>query len=102
MGCLFSLLELLIDLLLDGWVYLMELIIPARFISRTLRIVLRILVWVFSTLLLIVMVCGVFAVISDDVSTKQIGKYMIFIPLAISAVQIVLGSLVRIVSKNKK
>jgi len=102
MGCLFFPLELLVDAIIEGWFFLMEWIIPERYLSRTFRTVLRILVWVFSALLLFVMLLGVFALISNDIYVKQIGKYMFFIPLGISAVQIIFGIIVRIVSKRKK
>jgi hypothetical protein len=46
------------------------------------------------------MVIGIFALISDDPFTKQIGRYMVFIPLVISAVQIPLGIIVRLVTKK--
>lgn len=102
MGCLLFPLELLVDGIIEGWLFLMEWIIPERYISRTFRIILKIFVWIFSALLLFVMLLGVFAIISDDVYTKQIGRYMIFIPLGISAVQILIGIIVRIISKKKK
>ncbi len=102
MGCLFFPLDLLVDSIIEGWIYLMEWIVPERYISRTLRIVLKVLVLIFSYLLLFVMFLGVFALISDDAYTKQIGRYMVFIPLGISIVQILLGIIVRIVSKKKK
>ena len=102
MGCLFFPLELLVNAITDGWFFLMEWIIPDRYLSNTFRTVLKKLVWVFSVFLLLVMLLGVFAIISDDTYTKQIGRYMLFIPLGISAVQISLGIIVRIVSKKKK
>ena len=102
MGCLFFPLELLVDDIIEGWFFLMEWIIPERYLSRTFRTVLRILVWVFSALLLFIMLLGFFALISDDIYVRQIGKYMLFIPLGISAVQIIFGIIVRIVSKRKK
>ncbi len=102
MGCLFFPLELLVNAIIDGWFFLMEWIIPDRYLSNTFRTVLKKLVWVFSVFLLLVMLLGVFAIISDDTYTKQIGRYMLFIPLGISAVQISLGIIVRIVSKKKK
>jgi len=102
MGCLLFPLELLVDFIIDGWFFLMEWIIPERYLSRTFRTVLRILVWVFSALLLFVMLLGVSAIVFGDIYVKQIGKYMLFIPLGISAVQISLGIIVRIVSKKKK
>ncbi len=101
MGCLLFPLELLVDGIIEGWLFLMEWIIPEKYISRTFRIVLKVFVWVFSALLLFVMFLGVFAIISDDVYTKQIGRYMVFIPLGISAVQILLGIIVRIISKKR-
>ncbi len=102
MGCLFFSLELLVDGIIEGWLYLMEWIIPERYISRTFKNILKILVSIFSILLLSVMILGVFAIISDDAYTKQIGRYMVFIPLGISAVQIFLGIIVRIISKKEK
>ena len=102
MGCLFFPLELLVEAIVEGWFFLMEWIILERYLSRTFRTVLRILVWVFSALLLFIMLLGVFALISDDIYVRQIGKYMLFIPLGISAVQIIFGIIVRIVSKRKK
>ena len=102
MGCLFLPFELLVDAIIDGWFFLMEWIIPERYLSRTFRIVLKICVCVFSGLLLFAMLLGVFAIISDDAYVKQIGRYMLFIPLGISAVQITLGIIVRLVSKKKK
>ena len=102
MGCLFFPLELLVDGIIEGWFYLMEWVIPERYITRTFRIVLKVIVWIFSALLFLIMGLGVFAIISPDPYTHLIGKYMIFIPLGISAVQIALGIIVRIISKKKK
>ena len=102
MGCLFFPLELLADGIIDGWFLLMEWIVPEKYLSRRLRIVLKVFVWIFSCLLFFIMVLGVFAIISPDPDTHLLGKYMVFIPLGISAVQILLGIIVRIISKKKK
>lgn len=102
MGCLFFPLELLGDAIIDGWFFLMEQIVPERYLSRTLRTVLRILVWVFSAFLLFLMLLGVFALISDDIYIKQIGRRMLFLSLGISAAQIFFGIIVRLVSRKKK
>ena len=102
MGCLFFPLELLVDGIIEGWFYLMEWIIPERYITRTIRIVLKVLVWIFSGLLFVIMFLGFFAIISPDPDTHLLGKYMVFIPLGISAVQILIGIIVRIISKKKK
>ena len=102
MGCLFFPLELLVDGIIAGWFYLMEWIIPDRYITRTFRIVLKVFVWFLSGLLFVIMGLGVFAIISPDPDTHLLGKYMTFIPLGISAIQILLGIIVRIISKKKK
>ncbi len=102
MGCLLFPLELLVDGIIEGWLYLMEWIVPERYLSRTLRVVLKVFVWIFSALLLFIMLLGFFALISSDSDTHLLGKYMIFVPLGISAVQILIGIIVRIVSKKKK
>ena len=102
MGCLFFPLELLVDAIIEGWFYLMEWIIPERYITRTVRIVLKVFVWILSSLLFVIMFLGVFAIISPDPDIHLLGKYMIFIPLGISVIQILLGIIVRIISKKKK
>lgn len=102
MGCLLFPLELLVDGIIEGWFYLMEWIIPEKYISRTFRIVLKIIVWIFSGLLFLIMGLGVFAIISSDPDIHLLGKYMVFVPLGISAVQILIGIIVRIISKKKK
>ena len=102
MGCLLFPLELLVDAIIEGWLYLMEWIVPERYLSRTFRIILKVFVWIFSALLLFIMFLGIFAIISPDPDTHLLGKYMVFVPLGISAVQISLGIIVRIISKKKK
>lgn len=102
MGCLLFPLEFLVDCIIEGWFYLMEWIIPEKYISRTFRIVLKVIVWIFSSLLYAIMFIGIFAIISPDPDTRLLGKYMVFIPLGISAVQIALGIIVRIITKKKK
>ena len=92
--------ELIGDAILDMWFTVMQLIVPEKLLSKRARSILKVIVGVFSCLLLITMVLGLFAIISDDVYTKQIGKYMLFVSLGISAVQISFGIIVRIVSKK--
>ena len=94
--------ELIGDMIFDMWFAVMQWIIPEKILSKHAQNILKVIVGVFSCLLFITMVLGLFAIISDDVYTKHIGKYMIFIPLGISAVQILIGIIVRIISKKKK
>ncbi len=99
MGCLF---EFIFDVFIDGWFDLMLLIGPEKWSSKRLQIFLKIIVVIITCLLFIVMFLGVFALISDDEYTKTIGRYMVYIPLAISLVQILLGITLRIIAKKYK
>lgn len=101
MGCLLFPLELIFDAILDAYSYLMELIVPDKVLGKGARITLKIIVAVFTCILLGIMFIGLIAVISDDKDTRQLGKLMIFIPLGISAVQIVLGIIVRWITKKR-
>ena len=89
MGCLF---EFIFDVFIDGWFDLMLLIGPEKWSSKRLQIFLKIIVVIITCLLFIVMFLGVFALISDDEYTKTIGRYMVYIPLAISLVPFTLSS----------
>ena len=89
------LIELIGDAIVDVWFAVMQWIIPEKTLSKGTRIVLKLIVSVFPLLLFMTMVLGIFAVISDDPSTRQAGRCMIFIPLGISAVQILFGIAVR-------
>lgn len=93
--------ELIIDFILDSWFDLMELIVPAKSIGKRARIILKTIVCIFTLLLFITLIFGIFAIFSDDPYTCLIGKYMVFIPLCISAVQILLGIIVRVIEKKK-
>ncbi len=85
------LIELIGDAIIDAWFALMQWIIPEKMPGKHTRIILKIIVGLFTGILFLSVVLGVFAIISDDADTKQMGRYMVFIPLAISAVQIVVG-----------
>lgn len=101
MGCLLFPFELLFDGAIEGWLYLMQWIVPEKGLSRGLCIGLKILVGIFTIVLLISMILGIFALISEDEYVNYIGKFMVFIPLGISVVQIVFGIIFRFVSKKK-
>ncbi len=99
------LIDLIIELVFDGiieaWLMIMQWIVPEKTLGKYTRIILQIIVGIFTCLLLFIMLLGLFAIISDDPDTKLLGKYMVFIPLGISAVQIIIGIIVRIVAKKK-
>lgn len=102
MGCLFGFIDLLFEWLVESWFALMRWIIPERFLGRKFRFALKLLVGIFSCLLYMMMFIGLFALISRDESTRQIGRYMVLIPLSISAIQIGLGVLIRVFSRGNR
>ena len=100
MGLIGFLFEFIFDSIIEGYFALMQWIIPKKSISDRTRVVLKIFVYIFTALLFAIMFFGIFAIISDDEYTKSIGRYMLYIPLAISLVQIVFGVIIRIVSRK--
>ena len=48
MGCLLLPFELIFDLIFDGWINLMQMIVPERTSSKNFRIILKILVYIFT------------------------------------------------------
>ena len=93
--------ELIGDAIIDMWFAVMQWIIPEKALTKYVRSILKVIIGVFSCLLFISMVLGLFAIVSDNVYTSEIGKYMVFVPLCISVIQISLGIVVRIISKKK-
>ena len=101
MGCLTFFSELIFDGIIDSWFGLMRWIVPEKLQNEKARSVIKLVIDIFAALLMICVFIGLFAVISDDDYTRRIGKYMIFIPLGISAVQILIGIIVRIAGRNR-
>ena len=106
MGCLSFLFDLIGEIIesifeavIEGHVKLMQRIIPERGLPKGLHKALKVLVAIFTGLLQFSMLLSIFAFISDDADTRQAGKYLLFVPLGISAVQILLGSIVHRLSK---
>ena len=95
------LIELIGDAIIDAWFALMQWIVPKKALGKHTRIILKIIAGLFSCVLFLSLAIGVLAIISDDPDTKQLGRYMVFIPLGISAVQIVLGIIVRTIEKKR-
>ena len=99
---LFDVLEFIVDAIIDLWFEAMLLIIPERAKSKLVHRLIKIAVWTFACLLFIVMGIGFFGLFSNDTDTKQLAQYMVFIPLGISAVQIIAGLIVRKLLKKRK
>ncbi len=100
MGCL---LEFIGDLVVDGYAALMCMILPQKRISEKARFVWELVIEVFAVLLLLSILFGIVLLFNDEPVARHVGRYMIFVPLGISAVQIAAGILVRLlVHKRKK
>ena len=102
MGCLGFWLELVFDSILEGYIALMQWIVPQKRINKHFQVVLKIIVGIFTAFLLITMFFGIFAIISRDEDTRYLGHYMVFIPLAISFVQIAIGIIFRTITRKKQ
>lgn len=103
MGCLFELIfEIIFEGMLEGCVALMQWIIPEKTLSKKTYRVLKVLVIIFAAILFMSIFIGIFALISDDPYEIELGKRMVFIPLAIMVVQILIGIIVRKITKNKE
>ena len=104
MGCIFELLvlpiEYLLEFIIDGWFSLMQLIIPKKFINKGIEIALRVIVWIISFSLLVILIIGLLAALLTEATVFDLWK-LIFVPLAIALVQIILGVIVRYVINKK-
>lgn len=97
MGCLF---ELFGDLIVDGYVWLMCLILPKEKVGKKTRFVLELLVQIMSILLLICIVFGIIQCFEEDPFERQMGRYMVWVPVGIIVFQIGLGIVVRKIRKK--
>lgn len=96
------LIEFIGDLVVESWIYFMQLIVPEKMKDKSTVTVLKIIVGIVTCILLILMVLGIFAIISDEPYTRRIGRYIVLSSLGISAVQIIFGILVRVAAKKKE
>lgn len=100
MGCLIEFIfEVIGEAILEGWMALMQWCVPRKSLSHKVSFVLRTFVNIFSVVLLCMLV-GLIMWVSEDRLITQIGKYMLLICLGISAVQISLGLIVRLIIKK--
>ena len=100
-GCILFPFELIFEGIIEGWFYLMQWFVPERVLRKGFRTALKIIVGIFTIILFLFMFLGIFALLSDDEYTNYIGKFMVFIPLGISVAQIILGIIVRCITKKK-
>lgn len=101
MGCLFGFPSFIIDCLDFIYEELMLMILPNKKISPIVHAILELTITAFSGLCIVSFFLGLIMQINDDSFTRYIGRYLIFIPLGLSVLQIVLGVVVKIRSKRK-
>ncbi len=107
MGCL---LELFFEIFVEGmfelighcYIKLMQLIVPDETVSEKTKRTIKNIATTFAALLVVVLIIGFVLLIQEDPFNKNIGKYMTYIPLAIMALQVLVGILVKIISYIKK
>ena len=107
MGCL---LELIFEIFVGGmfelighcYIKLMQLIIPNKTVSEKAKRTIKNIATTFAALLAVILIIGFALLVQEDPLIKNIGKYMTYIPLAIIALQILVGILVKIISHIKK
>ncbi len=107
MGCLFEILgELVLEIVFGGLFYiysgLMSLIVPGSMKSTILKKRIEKTIKAVCAILLCILIVGVVLMMLGDVPTAQlVGKWMVYPVLIISALQIVLGIIVRILLNRK-
>lgn len=107
MGCL---LELFFEIFVEGifeligfcYIKLMQLIVPAKTVSDKTRKTIKNLATMFAALLVVGLIIGLALLVQEDSFIKNIGKHMTYITLAIMALQVLLGVLVKIIGYFKK
>lgn len=87
------------DLLLEGYISLMQLIVPDKGISSGLRTFLEIVIVFFSVSLLVTALLFLIIAAFTDATVWELWRF-IFIPLGIIALQIGLGLVARYVIKK--
>ena len=103
MGCLLEIFaEGMFELIGHCYIKLMQLIVPDKTVSQKTKKTIKNIATTFAVLLAVVVIIGLVLLIQEDPFIKNIGKYMTYIPLAIMALQVLVGFLVKIVGRLKK
>ncbi len=98
------LLEFFFEIIVEGvgslWMYLMCLVLP-KGLSKRARAVLRGCVAVLCVVIFLSMLIGVILMCSEGALTQTVGRYLFFIPLAITLLQILLGIVVKLLQNRR-
>ncbi len=97
--------EIIFEVLFEGYISLMTMIVPDKNVNikastkkKIKNIVATIAVFSFISLFLGI----IFWAQNEEIELRPVGKYMTLIPLAIILVNITLGIIGKVISKNKK
>lgn len=103
MGCLFELIfEVIFEGMIEGWVALGQMIVPEKTLGSKARRVLKGIAFTVSALcFLSIFFGGIMWLVDDAPMEREVGKYMVLIPLILAGVQILLGIIVKIIEKRK-
>lgn len=100
LGCLFEFVfELLLELILNIYLYLMMLIVPKENITLKTMEKIKVIVKVFAVILFVTLIVGLVLMFSDLHSLETIGKIMIFVSIGLIVAQVIVGIIIRVVSK---
>lgn len=80
----------------------MQLIVPDKKVSEKTKKTIKNIVTTFAVLLVIVLIIGFVLFVQEDPFIKNIGRYMTYVPLAIMALQVLVGIFVKIICHLKK
>lgn len=96
MDWIIAFIELIFDAICDGWIYLMQKLVPDKMKNKKVRIVLKISIAVFSMVTLMLIIAGICLLTSNNVTDKKNGWLLI-----VSGSLIIVISIVLIVKSRK-
>jgi hypothetical protein len=93
------LIELIEDVIFDAWFEFLAWIVPTNKFGKFTRILVKTIVGIFTFVIFVLTVLGIFMIFSGEL---EIGIFTILMTIVLSTPQIVVGIIVRVVTKNKK
>ncbi len=111
MGCLFELLfEVIFELFFEGlfetigffYLKLTRLFFPKKTLSKKEEATIKFVAKLFILFLMIAFIVGIILIFEKDPAIKNIGKYTVYISLAVMVVQLALGIILKIIEHYKK
>ncbi len=101
MGCLEFIVEFIFEGIFEAWFMLMTLIIPDKMANKKHKKLLKVLIYIFTALLMFGTVIGLCAVLSQDSEVRLFGKYVFSICAGLCFIQILIGIILRRKRKKK-